>query len=343
MLITPYDAKKAFPNYAGDPMLMAKDPVFEIYWVPDTFCNYKCSYCWPGANSPIRHHLPPEVLRQALIDLKEKINELGIYNIHLSFAGGEPTLLPGFLELVELFANDTNQKRQWLGMSTNLTQGKRWWSKFLQATDKLYSLSISASWHNESVGDVQEARQRFVEVSNLINSYQNGSRWCGITMVMPPEQFEKCYDDALFFRENGLHCLLRVERRTIQGKMLQAPGYTDDMIDKIVNWKPRLSKASTETFDHGFVHKENGEAIKYGDVEHAIALGKTDYLKWRCFGGVTSVVIYPNGNILRGHACRDKKIGNITDNSYKLHSYPQECITVKCGCSADMRLVKVKL
>jgi MoaA/NifB/PqqE/SkfB family radical SAM enzyme len=342
MILKPHEAKTMFPSYAGDPMMMQTDTPFEIYWTPDTFCNYKCSYCWPGSNSPDRHHLPEDIMKQGMNDLIIKIKDLGIKNINLAWAGGEPTLVPWFTEMNKIFADDKEIKKSWIGISTNLTHGKRWWSKWLDAIENVQSASISASWHRESVGDIEDARQRFVDVHKLIMSRGDGwGRWLGITMVMPPEQFDAIYEDALFFRDHNINVLLRVARKHIGGKMLQMPGYTDEMIEKIVNWNPNKAKPSIQEGKIGFIHKDKSGIEKYADVEHPIALGKTDYLNWKCFAGVTSVVIYPNGDIKRGHGCRDKILGNIKDSSYQLHSFPEPCITARCGCSADMRQLKV--
>lgn len=320
-----------YNEYAGETSLLKREKLFYIYWSPDFFCNYSCSYCWPGSHSSKRTHLPADILINGLAVLKTKIAKMGFNDIRLVFAGGEPTLVPCFLELIESYSNKI-MTRQTLSLSTNLTQGKKWWIKFLDTTKNLESFSINASWHRESVGDIALARERFLEIGKLFKSHNREFR---ITMVLPPSQFDDVYSDALFFRKNQMKTLTRVERKFVNKKMDMHPDYTSDMIDSVVDWN---EYPDIETF----VHRENDITTSYSDVEQAIALGKTNYKDWYCFGGTSSVVIQPNGDIMRGHTCADKKIGNIKDDNYILWSQPQKCITSRCGCSADMHRPKIK-
>lgn len=319
-----------YSSFAGNTILN-KSNVFQIFWAPDYFCNYKCSYCWPGSNSPIRTHLPIEILISSMKILKSKINSLNVDYIHLNFAGGEPTLVPGFLDLVKEYANNKT-KNQSLAITTNLSQGKKWWSKFLKSTSELNSISISASWHRESLNDIEKNREKFIDIYNMCKSHK---RQFAITLVIPPAQFDDVYSDALYFRAAKIPTLVRVERKTFENQMLKHPDYTDDMIESINDWYETNSLATT------FVHSDNAQIEHYQNVEQAISLGKTNYQGWLCNAGYRSIVIRPNGDIFRGHACRDKKIGNIKEE-YELYSKPMVCITPRCGCSSDMNQLKIK-
>jgi len=324
------DILKEYNNYAGAIKNLQKNNSFDIYWSPDFFCNYSCSYCWPGAHSNKRTHLPPEILISGLNILQQKIKEIGYDNIRLIFAGGEPTLVPKFLEFIESYCKDQTIKKT-LSINTNLTQGKNWWNRFLDITKNLNELRILASWHRESVGDVKLARQKFLDINDIFKIF---NKRFFITIVVPPSQFDDVYSDALFFRANKIDTLIRIERKIINGKMDVHPDYSNDMIDAIIDWN---------NHDHvSFIHNENGIITNYGDVEQVIALGKLNYYEWKCYAGMTSVLIKPNGDIMRGHTCIDKKIGSILDASYSLWTEPKICITKKCGCSADMIIPKIK-
>lgn len=321
-----------YDEYAGDIGMLKNPNIFYIHWSPDIFCNYKCSYCFPGSNSTDRHHLPIDVLIKGLHDLKFKINHvLGIPKIDLTFSGGEPTLVPGFLQLIEAYDKD-NSENQTLSICTNLTRGKKWWNEFLEVTKSLKSITINASWHRESVGDVNIARQKFLEIGNLFKSHKRNFR---ITMVLPPSQFDDIYSDALFFRKNDIRTLIRVERKYIEKIMGIHPDYNIDMINDIINWN--------KSNHISFVRKEkDSEEEQYNNVEQAIALGKTNYLNWKCYAGTSSVIIKPDGSIKRAWSCRDAPIGNIKNANYSLSEEPQKCITPRCGCSSDMNSPKIK-
>ena len=317
-------------SYAGSTGLL-QNKRFVIQWIPDLFCNYSCSYCWPGSNSPNRNHLPVEILIKGLSDLKSKVNNMGIHDFHLSFAGGEPTVYPGFLELVQSYCDDKTQKRQSMNVTTNLTFGDKWWNNFFEITRNLDNLTINASWHRESVKDRDLSRIKFLRISNQMKSM---NRHFVITMVISPSQFDDVYFDALFFRKHGANVVIRPERIMHKGILINHPDYTQEMLDSIFDWN--MGKPISP-----FIHVEDN-IIKYDDVEQAISLDKTNYKGWLCYAGSTGIRIKPNGDIGRGFGCIDKKIGNIIDNSYVLDPNPKPCITQKCFCASDMNKPKIK-
>jgi len=314
-------------NYAGSTHLL-NNKIFKIQWIPDLFCNYSCSYCWPGCNTKIRKHLPIDKMILGLTILKTKINKLGIFNFHLSFAGGEPTIFPGFLELVESYALDNAQKLQKMNITTNLTQGEKWWSTLKDKTKNLSVLTIHASWHRESVGDIEIQRNKFLQISSMFKNFI-------ITIVIPPSQFDDVYSDALFFRKHGIKVILRTERNIIKGITKNHPNYTQDMLESIVEWNIGHKADS-------FIHAENGIKTFYDDVEQAITQDNTDYNGWLCHAGSMGIRIKPNGDITRGFGCIDAKIGNITDDSYIIDLKPKPCITKRCACASDMNMPKIK-
>lgn len=325
-----------FPNYESAAGSIKHKNTFRISWSPDYFCNYKCSYCWPGYNQPTRSHLPIDVLVTGFRTLKNKIEKLNFNDLMISFSGGEPTLVPGFLDLIKEYNFCDIQKPKTLNLISNLTQGKRWWKTFLESTENIENVHISGSWHRESIKNVNEGREKFVEISNMINKHKktrNGVLGFNVTIVIPPSQFDDIFSDALYFRKNKIYTTLRVERKNIKGKMLKHPDYTDDMIESITNWYNNLEYPN-------FFYKNKSEIIYYNDVEQAIALDKTNYLGWMCHAGFDYIIINPNGDIRRGQYCDDKIIGNIKNGDYELYPEPKKCITHRCGCSNDMNSIK---
>ena len=323
---------KFYLGYAGKPTLL-HEKRFTIHWVPDFFCNYTCSYCWPGSNSPYRKNLPVDVLIKGLNDLKLKVNNMGIYDFHLTFAGGEPTIYPEFSRFVQSYCDDNTQKRQSMHITTNLSAGDKWWNNFFKITEKLNYFSIDASWHRESIKDIGLSREKFLRISNKMTKVD---RHLIISMVMPPSQFEDIYSDALFFRENQAKVALRAEKIKHKGVYINHPEYTKDMLDRMIEWNMGEQISP-------FIHVEGDSITKYDDVEQAITMNKNDYRGWLCYAGTTGVRIRPNGDITRGFICIDKKIGNITDDSYTLNIDPKPCITTACSCSGDMNKPKIKV
>ena len=79
---------------------MLQDPLFSVSWILGRFCNYKCSYCWPYANSNTPDYQPLEVYKHAVDQIKLQARQNKFNKFHWSFSGGEPTAYKHLLELL---------------------------------------------------------------------------------------------------------------------------------------------------------------------------------------------------------------------------------------------------
>jgi MoaA/NifB/PqqE/SkfB family radical SAM enzyme len=73
-------------------------------------CNYKCRYCEYWRRPHYRDEMPIEDWKKALLDLKDFIG-----HYHIEFAGGEPYIKKGFVELLTFCGE---QGLKW-GVTTN--------------------------------------------------------------------------------------------------------------------------------------------------------------------------------------------------------------------------------
>jgi len=49
---------------------MLEYPLFSVSWILGRFCNYKCSYCWPYANSSTPDYQSLEVYKNTINQIK---------------------------------------------------------------------------------------------------------------------------------------------------------------------------------------------------------------------------------------------------------------------------------
>jgi len=95
----------------------------QILWDIGRFCNYSCSYCWPGVHNTTDAHKPLSLFKQTanyVID-----NWSHGHKIHWYFGGGEPTLNPDF----EPFVDYLSSRGQWVMLVSNGSQGPAYWRK----------------------------------------------------------------------------------------------------------------------------------------------------------------------------------------------------------------------
>ena len=84
---------------------MLNNPLFNVSWILGRFCNYKCSYCWPYANTDKPDHQDFEVYTNAIDEIKRQARDNGFTQFHFSFSGGEPTAYKKFGELIEYYCS----------------------------------------------------------------------------------------------------------------------------------------------------------------------------------------------------------------------------------------------
>jgi hypothetical protein len=189
-----------------------------------------------------------------------------------------------------------------------------------------------------------------------------------INMVMVPNWFERDYDNALFFHEQGINVTLKPQSDPTASFVVD--GYTKEMLEKLHNGMPQRAfteiKASKvrkvvrpepkfyktpdplykeenasvpQHFQVEFVDKN--KKIWYMDqAERFNAFNFNKFKGWECSSGFRGIIIRePDGNIKRSYSCHDEPLGNI-ETGFKLFDSPKVCMTPSCVSSADSKIPK---
>lgn len=93
-----------------------RDGKRQVFWDLHRRCNYACSYCWPEVHNNYEEVKPYNLLLKTTKDLMAKFGNGK--PLRFLFGGGEPTILPNFLEWME-FIHQSNS------MSVVTTNGSR--------------------------------------------------------------------------------------------------------------------------------------------------------------------------------------------------------------------------
>lgn len=334
----------------GQRSLLYSD-LFCVSWLLGRFCNYKCEYCWPHGRSNKKDHRPTEIIIKTLNEIKKQAREYGFNSFHFSFSGGEPTLHPGYLKIIEHYCADIkNTNYQSLHMTTNLSPGSKWFKKYVDLTKGVHRVSVTASWHREFA-----SRDKFAE--KLIYCRDNDINII-INIVMRPQIFDDLYEDAEFFYNQGLNVTLKPQSDPTASFVIE--GYTDDMKKKMKTGFPHFKAPNTgkrpkrkedQEFNENMkifpemqveLLDEDGQKQYLDQAERFNAFGFNKFKNWECSAGFRSIIIRePDGSIKRGYSCHDKPLGFIGED-FKLFNGPQKCITPTCVSSADSKIPKRK-
>ncbi len=354
---TPYDDIVR----VGQRTMLYRD-MFTVSWLLGRFCNYNCSYCWPYARSGKKDHRPTELCLKTVDEIKRQARERGFNSFHFSLSGGEPTFHPGYLDILKhLSADVENTNYTSAHMTSNCSRNMKWFEEYAGIVSNFHRASITASLHTEHVNTPVKMQ----EFADKLTFCQEHDIQVTINQVMVPEWFDRDWDNALFFHEQGINVTLKPQSDPTASKIVD--GYTDEMKQKLWNGMPQRAytegknkhvirpKPSFKMDRDSHYHKQSAGVpwhmqIEFRDsqeepwymdqAERFNAFGFNNFEGWECSSGHRSIIIRePDGSVKRSYSCHDQPLGNI-ETGFKLFDKPEICTTSSCVSSADSKIPK---
>ena len=349
----------------GQRTMLYKD-IFTVSWLLGRYCNYRCSYCWPYARSDTKDHRPTELCLKTIDEIKRQARERNFNSFHFSLSGGEPTFHPGYIDILKHLNDDViNTNYTSVHMTSNMSRPMAWFeSKYCPSVNKFHRASITASLHTEHV-NTKEKMQEFADKLILCQAHDVQVT---INMVMVPEWFDRDYDNALFFHNQGINVTLKPQSDPTASFVVD--GYTVEMLEKLHNGMPQRAFTESKAKFYQIVKRpepkffktpdpiyqdENSTVPQHFQVEFVDKDKKVWYMDqaerfnafnfnqfegWECSSGYRSIIIRePDGSIKRSYSCYDVPLGNI-ETGFKLFDGPKTCISPSCVSSADSKIPK---
>ena len=306
---------------------MLEHPLFSVSWILGRFCNYKCSYCWPYANTDTPDHQSLEVYKHAIDQIKLQARQNKFTDFHWSFSGGEPTAYKHLPELIK-HLEDGITPYQSIHMTTNLSPSKKWWSKWCSNTDLLQRRSITASYHSEFADENEFAEKCLFLMGENV--------YVTINQVMVPSQFYELYERCQRFHDKGINVTLKPQSNESANAIVD--GYTPDMIEIMQNGFPQ--KVNEQELYQIRLYDSDNVEYKFDQAERFNAFGFNQFTNWHCNSGYQSVIIR-GSEVKRGYSCSERHLGTL-QQGFSLFTKPTMCITNRCVSSADSKIPKEK-
>jgi len=304
---------------------MLDTDLFNVSWILGRFCNYKCSYCWPYANTQIPDHQDLEVYKKTIDSIKQQANINGFNKFHWSLSGGEPTAYKHLLELVEYLGDAEYQS---IHMTTNLSPSNNWWKKWTDNTKTLQRKSLTASFHAEFANEI--------EFADKILQLMNDGVFVTVNQVMVPEQFYQLYERLQRFVNRGINVTLKPQSNETASAIVD--GYSDAMIRLMREGFPQQVD-NNELLQVKLI--DNTNTVWHIDqAERFNSFGFNKFEGWTCNSGFQGCIIRGT-EVKRSYSCQDLPLGNIL-TGFKLFNNPKQCITPICVSSADSKIPKCK-
>ena len=347
----------------GQRTLLYRD-LFTVSWLLGRFCNYKCSYCWPYARSDRKDHRPTELCLRTIDEIKRQARENGFNSFHFSLSGGEPTFHPGYLDILSHLADDvSNTNYTSVHMTTNMSRNVKWHEDYVERVKPFHRASITASLHTEHLN----TRDKMQEFADKLILCQENDVQITVNMVMVPDWFERDWDNALFFHEQGINVTLKPQSDPTASRVVD--GYTEEQMKRLWNGMPQLAYTEVKRKWNDrpkpnfqvpeYAIGQNDKSVPWHmQVEFTDSKGKKWYMDqaerfnafnfnnfegWSCNSGYQGIIIRePDGSIKRSYSCADQPLGYI-ESGFKLFDKPMPCISKSCVSSADSKIPKRKI
>ena len=311
---------------------MLYNDMFTVSWLLGRYCNYKCSYCWTHGRSDKPDHRPTDLCLKTIDSIKEQARSRGFNSFHFSLSGGEPTLHPGYFNILEhLYKDRKNCNYTSIHMTTNLSRSRSWFNRYLDIAEHFDRASITASYHSEYIKNPERWAAKLLFL-------QNYGIKITINMVMVPEKFAELYELANYFYNKGLNTTLKPQSDPHASYVVK--GYTEDQLAILHNGMPQ-SDAGKQIMQVELTD-DTGHKWYMDQAERFNAFNFNCFKGWECSAGHRSIIIRePCGSIKRSYSCSDEPIGNI-ETGFKLFDCPEICISESCVSSADSKIPKRK-
>ena len=346
----------------GQRTLLYRD-LFTVSWLLGRFCNYRCSYCWPYARSDKKDHRPTELCLRTIDEIKRQARDNGFNSFHFSLSGGEPTFHPGYLDILKYLADDVDSTNYTsIHMTSNCSRPMKWFETYVEYAKPFHRASITASLHTEHLN----TREKMQDFADKLILCQEHDVQVTINMVMVPEWFEKDWDNAMFFHEQGINVTLKPQSDPTASRVVD--GYKEEDLKRLWNGMPQMAYTEVKrkwanrpkpNFElPSYAIGENDKSVPWHmQVEFTDSKGKKWYMDqaerfnafdfnkfkgWSCNAGYSGIIIRePDGSVKRSYSCHDAPLGNI-ETGFKLFDSAKPCITESCVSSADSKIPKTK-
>ena len=120
-----------------------------VYWQPNRYCNYECTYCWPSAHTKIKDFVDKDIAFKTIDKAVKLFKARGIKHINWGWSGGEATFHPNFLDFQKRILSHDDITMTF-NITTNLSHNLPWWKKFVKTLQGYKRIGLTASLHQFS-------------------------------------------------------------------------------------------------------------------------------------------------------------------------------------------------
>jgi organic radical activating enzyme len=315
---------------------------FLLNWMLHDKCTYDCSYCPPSNKAGQDSWLSIDFSKQFIDNLENWLALQGnTQNVVVSFTGGEPTVWPKFIELVDYIRS----KNWFVTMTTNGSRSLAWWK---ENQEKFYKINFS--YHSE-FADNTDFLEKIKYIANL-----KSPRHFFTSVMMNPKKWDQCTDmiESLLVSSPLVPFDIRPLQQNFGLQPLNIEPYTEEQDQYMLKIDSHIKIWINEN-RHLFAHTEvanepiNGSSAVYEDrteklnPNEIILKNRANFKNWTCNIGIEQIFVNSLGKIWGGTCLQGSPIGKIQE-PHKINwpTGPTICKSSWCGCYTDIVVSKWK-
>lgn len=301
-----------------------------INWILTYNCNYRCSYCTQRYK---RINIMPSL--KLLSIAKENIINLQRRKIYLTLSGGEPTIIPYFIDFIKDLLH--NIKNLEIKVITNLSRERKYYEELVQKIgEDINKLSFFTSFHHE-----------FAEVDDFLNNIQfisNSGLKTTISVLAHPESMFKFKELCKKLNRIKNEYLTYNIKYIREGTDLDRRYESED-----IEWIKKFYNENNEkNIFLDYVTDNNDVKRVFFHTNEIIAQRLDNFKGMYCSAGSKLIAIDPYGRVtpavcFRGRKDLPFKDGNIYKrNTQLLFQRPIICPFNSCICISDLQVPKCR-
>ncbi len=292
-------------------------PVNTVEWMISNVCNYSCSYCAPHYHSGSERWLDFDTYKTTCDKI---ISESGDKKVSFRWTGGEPTLYPRFIELLQY----VKARGHYNSIISNGSRTLRWWRDLYSAdcVDLLY-----LTYHAEQTSD-------YDHIIDICNMFRDCNTLVIVGLTCPPQQYDRCVEAFNAIRDRT-YAIINVMQINDSGGMSKYTQIQREFLVKnsaVVRPDP-LYKKVVPPIVVGNMTLHYSDGTQHTDiVNYFIRTGQHNFKGWQCTAGQSLIRI--EGTAVQRAVCGVGERWSITDPVlFKKDTI--ECSSSSCGCALD--------
>lgn len=280
----------------------------DVQWTPSWKCNFACKYCEVKDNTD-------KPTKETMYKVLDFINLVGSKKrITVSIYGGEPTIVPGFLDLMREIKHQAQ-----IFILTNLTAP----NDFLRELNSInVKIKIAATFHYDFGASIE----KYIEKLGIICERPDNIIEARIMI----HEGNKKETKPIFYRVNDL--MIKYKNMIAIPKLVFHDNF--ELTDDLVSWSAQFNNGQLYELKDD---KGNSVALSTNEIQYR----KLNFFKYfRCYCGPQSLVIDSEGTVFYCDTYRGlnhRPILNILDGGYEekiddLIIKPMICDINYCPC-----------